>query len=361
MSSRVAPLRVLASWPRWVADAGGLRARPRPDTPRRPARLLAYGVLAVLGIFITSGSQAVAPTPSAVPPVTARARADRKQITIGDPFRYTVQVSAAADTEVIVPVLSGTLGDFTISDFGELPTRKEKGRIIMTRWYTLTTFTTGDLLIPAPTVQYRTAGTDLHEAQGNDVLIGVTSVLAQARNANDIRDVKPPEEVPFDWRPYGTAAGALILAGLLGMGFFYLLNRPRRQRVLPSRPAHEVALAALNRLRARHLIDAGQFEAYYVELSTIVRRYLEERFRVRAPEMTTEEFLTAVAHDGRLLAAHRRLLAEFLVQADLVKFARHQPAKQDSEAAYAAARRFVEETRPSAASQPDAEAQHAAA
>jgi len=302
-------------------------------------------------LLLATPALAADPTPEANAPVTVHASVDRSRITIGDPIRYTVEVSAAADTEVIIPVLSGRLGDFSISDFGELPTRKENGRVTVARWYTLTTFETGDHLIPAPQVQYRTPGEGLRDAEGNEVLIGITSLLAEAKDASDIRDIKPPEEVPFDWRPYGLAAAAVVLVALLGMGFYYLLNRPRRQRVLPPRPPHEVALAALNKLRARHLIEEGKFENYYVELSWIVRRYLEDRFHLRAPEMTTEEFLSAVASDGRLIPQHRRLLADFLSQADLVKFARHLPTLKDSEAAYAAARRFVEETRPPTSSQ----------
>ena len=62
--------------------------------------------------------------------------------------------------------------------------------------------------------------------------------------------------------------------------------------------------------------------------------------------MTTEEFLATATADRRLAAALRRLLGDFLSQADLVKFARHLPTLNDTEAAYDAARRFVEETRP---------------
>jgi hypothetical protein len=261
---------------------------------------------------------------------------------------------------VLIPVLSGSLGDFAISDFGELPSRKENGRIILARWYTLTIFATGDHLVPAPTVQYRTPGEELREAEGNEVLVGVTSLLAQETNATDIRDIKPPEEVPFDWRPYGIVAAVVAAVGLLGAGLFYLLNRPRRQRLVPAEPPHEVALAALNKLRALHLVESGQIEEYYVRLSAIVRRYLEDRFSVRAPEMTTEEFLVAVAGDGRLAPPHRRLLGDFLSQADLVKFARHLPTLQDTDNAHAAARRFVEDTRPAAPGQ-GAEGSRAAA
>jgi hypothetical protein len=303
-------------------------------------------------VLVAASTFATDPAPDANAPITVQARVDRSQITIGDPIRYTVEVSATADTEVMIPVFSGALGDFTISDFGELPARKQNGRLIAARWYTLTIFTTGDHLVPAPKVHYRTPGEDPRDAEGNEVLVGVTSLLTQEKDATDIHDIKPPEEVPFDWRPYGLGAAAVLAVGLLGAGLFYVLNRPRRQRLLPPPPPHEVALTALNKLRTRHLIEEGKSEEYYVQLSAIVRRYLEDRFRLRAPEMTTEEFLTTVPGDGRLAPPHRRLLADFLSQADLVKFARHLPTPQDSEGAYTAARRFVEETQPAAARQP---------
>ena len=62
--------------------------------------------------------------------------------------------------------------------------------------------------------------------------------------------------------------------------------------------------------------------------------------------MTTEEFLLTTAREGRLEAAHRRLLGEFLSESDLVKFARHLPTIADSERAWGAAKRFVDETAP---------------
>ncbi len=290
-----------------------------------------------------------------------QAAVDRKEITIGDPIRYTVEVSAAADTEVLIPVLRGAIGAFSITDFGDVPPRKANGRVVVSRWYTLTIFETGDHLIPAPAVQYRTPGEDLREATGNEVLVGVASVVAREKTPPaDVRDVKPPEQLPFDWRPYGIAAAVVVAVGLFGAALYLLLNRPKRQRIVPARPPHEVALAALTRLRSRGLVEQGQFEEYYVELSAIIRRYLEDHFHLRAPEMTTEEFLGTVARDGRLVPAHRRLLGEFLSQADLVKFARHLPTLHDAETAYDAARRFVDDTRP-APSATATEDRHAAA
>src|SRR5207245_506058 len=83
-------------------------------------------------------------------------------------------------------------------------------------------------------------------------------------------------------------------------------NRPKRAAPsAPRRPPHEIAAAELERLRGRRLVEHGAFKEYYSALSDIVRRYLEDRFKLRAPEMTTEEFLLATARDGRLMPAHR--------------------------------------------------------
>ena len=270
---------------------------------------------------------------------------DRTEVTIGDPIRYTISVTAAADIEVEIPLLGEQVGDFTVLDFGELPPRDENGQVVTGRWFRLTTFETGQHLLPGPTIRYRHHG-ERERIDGNDVSITVVSLLAEAGQNPELRDIKPPETLPFDWRPYGLVAVAgLVLAGL-GGGLFFYLRRPAPAVAPPVPPASQVALEALDRLHARGLIEKQRFETYYVSLSAIVREYLENGLNLRAPEMTTEEFLSAAARDHQLSPVQQARLAEFLSQADLVKFARHRPGLEESQAAYRAARRFVEETRP---------------
>jgi hypothetical protein len=62
--------------------------------------------------------------------------------------------------------------------------------------------------------------------------------------------------------------------------------------------------------------------------------------------MTTEEFLQAAQKSGDLGREERAALAAFLTEADLVKFAAYAPSAEQAERAYAAARQFVESTRP---------------
>ena len=281
------------------------------------------------------------------PPVTIIGRTDPERVSIGTPFRYTVEVKAKKDVELIVPVLGGQIGEFTVTDFGEEPVKEIDDHVVVTRWYTLVTYSTGYLFIPGITVQYRTAGEELARVDGKDVAIKVVSLLEQDPEAADIRDIKGPVAVPFDWTP--VLVGIAILGGIIVLGLVAarLLKRLNAQSIpAPPPPPDVVALEALARLRHRQLTEPEERAAWYVALSAIVRTYIEGRFRLRAPEMTTEEFILEVQRDSPLIPEHRQLLGEFLAECDLVKFARYLPALEEAERVYAAARRFIEESRP---------------
>jgi hypothetical protein len=280
--------------------------------------------------------------------VTVTAQVEPERVTIGTPFRYTMRVEASGEAEVIVPILADRIGDFVITDFGDVPPRIENGQVVTERWYTLVTYETGDLLVPGPTVQYRTPGGELQSVDAKDTLVIVESLLAKGEGAgmSDVADIAGPVAVPRDYRPLWWGGATAVALAAAAYALSRLLNRRRGAAAPPSVPAHELALAALAHLRAARLLEGGRHEEYYVRLSSIVRTYLEGRFHLRAPEMTTEEFLQAAQRDPQLAPAHRASLSQFLGEADLVKFARHVPSLENAERAYAAARQFVEATRP---------------
>ncbi|MCW5893224.1 MAG: hypothetical protein KIT14_22140 [bacterium] len=279
-------------------------------------------------------------------PVAVRAWYAPEKLTVGDRFRYFIEVSAAPGVEVVLAQPTEKLGDFDILDFGnEAPVTRD-GRAILVRWYEVVGWSPGHHLVRSPPVQYRTqSGSPLESATGDDLGIEVTSVLGEADATGDIRDIAPPEDFPRDWRPVLLLGGAglAVLAAIAAL-VWWRRRRVRGARTAAPEPAHVVALRALEALRARQLPQAGAWKAFYSALSDVVRAYLEHRFGVRAPEMTTEEFLQAATRGGRLERAHRQLLADFLVECDLVKFARHVPTLEQCDRAFAAARRFVDET-----------------
>lgn len=162
--------------------------------------------------------------------------------------------------------------------------------------------------------------------------------------ANDIRDIKPDVLILPPWWVWML----LVLAVAAVVLVVWLVLKKRRQEAkevfVPRQNAVEEARERLE--AARKLMLAGEIEAFYVAVSDAVRQYIERQFRLRAAEQTTEEFLQDMTRSQRLRPTHKELLAEFLTQCDLVKFARFRPGPKEMEAALAAATRFVDETVP---------------
>jgi hypothetical protein len=304
------------------------------------------GYVLCLLAFLVSTAGAATPAPTA--PLVLTTGVEPRSVTIGTPFRYTLHIEALKDVEVIAPTLVGQIGEFQVVDFGEAAPRQAGGRVVLERWFTLITYEVGDRTIPGPTVQYRVPGGEQESLAAPDAMIIVESLLNRASGtpATDVRDIKGPVAVPRDYTLLGWIAfGVVALVALIALLFGWV-NRPRQGRAVVVRPPHELALEALARLRADRLVEQGRQDEFYVRLSGIVRGYLEARFRLRAPEMTSEEFLQAAQRDPQLTQPQRARLGQFLTEADLVKFARHQPTADDADRAHEAARELVTSTTP---------------
>jgi len=281
-------------------------------------------------------------------PVAVESRIDKSAMTIGDTVRYTVRLTHDENVKVQWPSLGANLGAFEIRDYTKPEPRKVKGRIIDEVAYTISTFDTGRFEIPPLTITYQTpADTARYTLQTEKLEIYVASM--RPSQDGDIRDIKSPWELPRDWKLIALiAAGVALILLLAGLGYYYWRKRqgksllPEKQE--PLRPAHEIALEALRKLRASDLLATGQIKAYYVELTEIVRRYIEGRYFVPALELTTGELmenLRAVSVESRA----KEMLRDLLERSDLVKFAKYAPAPDDHERAFQLAEAFVETTK----------------
>jgi Domain of unknown function (DUF4381) len=163
-----------------------------------------------------------------------------------------------------------------------------------------------------------------------------------ARATNDIRDIRPPVEIPNPWAWVWWILGALAVAGLLLAVLIYFLTRRNRVPMPPPIPAH---VRARQKLQEALAIIARP-EPFCVLVSNTIRHYLEERFTFRAPERTTEEFLHELRETDLLTTGQKDRLGEFLQRCDLVKFARYEPGDSELRDLHASALRLVEETEP---------------
>lgn len=134
----------------------------------------------------------------------------------------------------------------------------------------------------------------------------------------------------------GTLAGLALLAALI-----WGLGRWRHETAMRRLTPRERALAEIEKLLRKRLVERDRVKDFYVELTMIVRRYIERAHDIRAPEQTTEEFLRAATRDARFAGATLDRLRLFLQAADLVKFAAVRPQADDIRGAVATARDYV--------------------
>ena len=290
-------------------------------------------------------------------PVKALVRLIPKSPLIGDTVSLTITVTAEKDVELLMPEFGEALERFSIVDFAPRQSIDNEGRTVAVQTYRLQPPGSGKQTIPPILIEYvdrrpgeREApeGYDAYELLTERLEFEVQSVIPKDAKA----DLKPPlgelgpREVPPGARwPWAVAFFVILgAASPFAVKAYLAWRRKARQK-----SAYEIARARLQRLLDSPRPDtAEQVDAFYVELSGIVRRYLEDRFELRAPELTTEEFLGSVGESPDLTREHQVLLREFLRQADLVKFAGVQPSNDDIERSIEAAWWFLNETRENA-------------
>ena len=168
---------------------------------------------------------------------------------------------------------------------------------------------------------------------------GPASPQPAASPAPDLAPIAPPVYV-FPYPPWMVATVAvvalLIVATIIWAVVRHIKNRPQPPPPTP----RELALAALERLRNQ--IEHTESYPFSIEVSDVLRGYVEGEFRVRATQQTSPEFLAATSASPRFSEADKALLAAFLEKADLIKFARLAAGTADSEQLLEEACRFVE-------------------
>jgi hypothetical protein len=176
----------------------------------------------------------------------------------------------------------------------------------------------------------------------------LSRLLSEAEDATnlleklEIRGAKPPVELPGGHEWIGWLAAVALVAGA---GWLLWRHRQKRRTDAETEAAIPPGVRAREQLREA-LTLLGRPEPFCVAVSGIVRLYLEEQFRLRAPERTTEEFLEELKSSALLALSQKESLGEFLSHCDLVKFARYEPNRAELRHLYDAALRLVEETEP---------------
>lgn len=273
---------------------------------------------------------------------------DSQEILIGDQINLDLSVVLQDESTVKWPQFKDTItSQIEIIETSILDTaKKETGETVLSQRVVITSFDTGFIVLPPINFQFN--NDSLQVLSTEPLLIFVSDIPVDTEA--DIKDIKEPYEVPFNWKKW--LIWGLIALGVIGLiiGLILYVKKLRAKsqetpvaRPKPKRPAHEIALEKLETLRQKKLWQNDQVKAYYIELSDIVREYIEFQFDVLALEMTTDEIISALQLKG-IEDEKIKPLKAMLQMADLAKFAKYKPLANENELNFETAKTFVNQT-----------------
>jgi hypothetical protein len=287
--------------------------------------------------------------PAADSPVAVAAQVSPDPSQVGDLIK--LEVTAAYPSGYTVNLPLGLTFDplhlVSIDESEPEPTGQGLRKI-----YTITLqhFAVGDATVPAFPITYLAPDGAVRTVQVPPTAFTVSSLLANEPDPKR-QGEDPPVSLPYPNRTAElilySGLAALLLGLLGGLLWARWRRRPRPVSLPPPIPAHVAAYQALEELERADLIAKNQFQDYYLELTEIAKAYIEGRFGVPALDRTTDE----LRRDLERLAAQIAPLkppdvVRFLMDCDLVKFARFAPPPSEAQGALKHVREMVEVTAP---------------
>lgn len=291
-------------------------------------------------------------------PLTVHLRVDKSEMSIADTFNLEFEAAIGAEYTVTMPHVDEVLKNFGIRDWLDLGEKlDDDGNVVKTYRYRLEPLVSGDFELGKFVFEFTENETEdaveakVYSLETKPVEIKVTSLLGEEVAELKIAEIEGVVDVPKEQMPWWILSiievAIFIIAGIVVLIVFMRKRNVKLVRIF--KPAHEVAYARIQTLVEAQLIESGQIKEFYLRISNILRHYIEDRFALRAPEQTTEEFLYALQSDSSpdrsIPQAERDRLAEFLVHCDLVKFAKHEPDTEQIQRTFNLVKEFIEKTR----------------
>jgi hypothetical protein len=247
---------------------------------------------------------------------------------------FTVEVRAEGppgSTFVFPPELSDETAQLT-AEPGQGAVRRYRAAI----------FALEDAKVPPIAVRYRLPDGTAGEVSTAALPLRVSTLLPRNKDEQKLADVRPPVRLDVA-RLFWIAVG-VVAAVLLGSSIWLWWRRRRASPEAPPLPAlspREEASRALDALAASGRLARGEFRPFYIELTSIAKRYLERRLTAPILEMTTSEML-AYLRQQPLTSESGPLLRDLSGAADRIKFARGSGLADEAERHLQAVRALID-------------------
>lgn len=282
-------------------------------------------------------------------PVKARVQLAKKSLSVLETQYLTLEIEAELGIDFETPGLQERL-----EDFKQAPWRSDKNAVTeniqtLTKYFALQKFESGEQIVPPLEVRfYETSGNAQKQTSLKTPSLKFTFNALENKDMVE-RELAPPlglmQLKPFDWSFWAAiAVGTLLFIFILVWAIKRVLRKEKTTPPAPPIPAHILAWRELETLVERQKQGELNAEIFVSEISNVLRRYIERRFDLRAPEQTTEEFILQLTRSGGELQTQQQVLVRFLEFTDLVKFAAKKVADEDVSKGFEFIKTFIQQT-----------------
>lgn len=203
-----------------------------------------------------------------------------------------------------------------------------KNRLV--KKYTLTSFDSGSYVLPGQEIFIKNK-----RFLTDQVIIEVGTVEVDTIK-QPMHHIKDIQNEPYLFRDYlNYFWGLVALLVVIGLILYFVLkDKPTEEEIISRIPPFETAKMRLKELDDKKLISKNKIKMYYVELTDIVRTFIEREMNIPALESTTDELLETITDfnsSSNLNIPQETVvkLKKLLQEADLVKFAKSKPLQNE--------------------------------
>lgn len=297
---------------------------------------------------------------------TATASIEPAEIYIGEQALLTIKAFIPKSQHVIFPTFANNILINGIEVLAAFPndTIEDEHILTVSKSYLLTSFDSTlyhiehiPLLNGTDTIYTNSVGLKvstmplssqtaqyLSEIQNTDT----DSIDIQKLGVYDIKDIIL---TPSSWRDYIGVFFIIALSIISLVALYFIWKRVKhniRKQKTPLAPQaialpHMVALEALRNIKKRNLWEQGLEKEYVTEITLVLRKYLEEYYKIHAFEKTSREIIEILQ---KIPQAHpyNNILKDILQLADIVKFAKYTPTPLQNETIMEQACTYIEQT-----------------
>jgi hypothetical protein len=280
--------------------------------------------------------------------VGVEAKIDSIQILIGQQVHVTLTATTPTDATVVFPTFKPRQqlvpGVEVLSASEEQKETIDKGQRL-SRIYTLTSFD-GNLYY-LPPFKVKVNGKDY---QSKSLALKVLEVEVDTTKLNQFFGPRDVQDNPFlwsDWSPIFWSSIVMLLL-LVVAGYLYVRLRDNKpiiksfkivKRLLP----HQKAMKEIEQIKADKMVSSENQKEYYTKLTDTLRRYIEERYKFSAMEMTSSEIIDRLTQDSDQQSLDE--LRQLFNTADLVKFAKYSTLINENDMNLVNAIDFINQTK----------------